>query len=44
MFGVRFRDENPKQEKGESMLELGVETQFSMFLEEGDSEIFICMK
>ena len=37
-MGVRLRDENPKQEKGEPKMELGVETQFSMFLEECDNE------
>ena len=35
---VRLGYGNPKQEKGESKIELGVRTQFSMFLEECDSE------
>ena len=36
-MGVKLGYGNPKQEKEEPRLELGVETQFSMFLEEHDS-------
>ena len=37
-MGVKLGYRYPKQGKGESRLELGVETQFSIFLEERDSE------
>ena len=37
-MGVTLGYGNPKQLKMEYRLELGVETQFSMFLEERDSE------